>query len=671
VEEETIDALVPIKEITSGRYTSRDYDYTRPRSDLTVTQADPRETRHNDYEIYAWHAATSGSAHYVQPEAGPGQAANEPIVEGEQLARLRMQALKSPGWRAKGGGKLRGLVPGYTFRLIGHPHDGANIEYLTLETELLIEEIARETQKSESSGTSPKTSSAAEQKGGLREQQWRVQVDFELHPTQSVYRPAPTRVKPLVPGPEVALVTGPEGQNLWTDGLGRIKVQFYWDRYGTKNENSSCWVRVTSPWAGNQLGGIDLPRIGQEVIISYLNGDPDLPLCTGRVFNQANLPPWRLPEQQALSGLRSRELVEGGGNVAAGRSNHLVLDDTNEEIQVQLKSDHQSSQLSLGHITRIEDHEGRKDYRGEGFELRTDGHGVIRAAEGLLVTTESRPEAKAHIKDMRETLGRLQGGQSQHDTLGKLAQKHEAHSEQNEVADALKTQNQKIQGKEGAEEEFPELEEPHLVFSSPAGIASTTPKDTHLHSGGDLAFTSGRHSSFSVGKRFLISAKEGLKAFAYQGGMKLVSAIFDIDIQSLRTNIHLLSKLKITQTANEIILTAEKEITLNGGTSYTRWSSRGIEHGTRGAWVVHAGTHDYAGPESEPVTMPPFPEGEPFDNMFVLRDETTGEIMPGHPYRIKREDGSYEYGVSDKKGRTHLITTINPEQLTVEVPGDN
>jgi type VI secretion system secreted protein VgrG len=144
-----------------------------------------------------------------------------------------------------------------------------------------------------------------------------------------------------------------------------------------------------------------IPRIGQEVLVDFLGGDPDMPIVEGSVHNAANMSPWSLPDQQALSGFRSRELTPGGGNNAAGRSNHLILDDTEQKIQAQLKSDHQHSSLSLGHITRIEDHQGRKDPRGEGFELRTDGHGVVRAKDGLLISTEGRAKAQAHAKDDR------------------------------------------------------------------------------------------------------------------------------------------------------------------------------------------------------------------------------------------------------------------------------
>ena len=128
-----------------------------------------------------------------------------------------------------------------------------------------------------------------------------------------------------------------------------------------------------------------MPRIGQEVLVDFIGDDPDLPICTGRVHNALNLPPWALPAQHALSGLRSRELAPRGGNAAAGRGNHLLMDDSEGEIQAQLRSDHGHSSLGLGFLTRVEDNAGRKEARGQGFELRTDAHGVLRAHDLSLI----------------------------------------------------------------------------------------------------------------------------------------------------------------------------------------------------------------------------------------------------------------------------------------------
>jgi type VI secretion system secreted protein VgrG len=650
-EEEYIDALVPGRRIVSGRYQTRDYDYTRPKADLTVTQAAPRETAHNAWEIYAWHEGVSGGSHYAQPKAGPNQAANEAITEGDALALLRMQAIRSRGWRAGGGGNLRGLVPGCTFTLKEHPSNAANREYLTLWTALLIEEIAQETQKGQGKET---PSDAAGQKTGLREQQWQVRVDFELHPMQEAYRVEPRHAKPVVPGPEVALVVGPEGENLWTDELGRIKVQFYWDRYGKKDQNAGCWLRVSVPWAGNQSGSQQLPRIGQEVLVSYLGGDPDLPVVTGRVHNQDNQPPWSLPGQQALSGMRSRELVEGGGNAASGQSNALILDDTPGKIQAKLRSDHLGSELSLGYVTRIEDHEGRKDGRGEGFDLRTDGHGVMRAGSGLYVSTRNRRNGQGPMKAMEETVQRLEAAKGQQETLAEVADTFEADfGEQKQVAEKLGEANEGIKGEGETDEgsgKFPELAEAHLVLASARGLHGTSEGTTHLLAGEHLALTSGEHVSLSVGKRLLASVTDGIRYFVRQAGMKVIAAADDIDIKALKDNLNLFAKLDMTQSANKIILKAKEEILLVGGGSYLKINGSTIENGTSGKWAAHAASHLFVAPKSMNAALPELPKvGEGQLDLFSHYTKPYG--LKNAPYKVVDALGKEVEGTLDGSGR--------------------
>lgn len=588
---EFVHSFVPHHQLTSGRYTTRDYDYRHPKADLTAGRQDPRPTGQAAQEVYQWHDHRDGS-HYAQPGAGAGPAESD----GGPLALLRMQRLRTHGARAKASGNLRGMLPGCTFKLQKHPRQDANADYLILDTTLLIEDIGQDSQNKDAIRD--------------RQQRWQAQVDFVVHPTTEPLRPVATRIKPLTGGPQSALVVGPEGENLWTDDLGRIKVQFFWDRIGKKNQNSTCWLRVSSPWAGNQLGGVQVPRIGQEVIVDFYGGDPDLPICTGRVHNQLNLPPWALPNQSALSGFRSRELNKAGGNSAAGRSNHLVLDDTAEKIQAQLKSDHQHSSLSLGHITRVEDNAGRKDPRGQGFELRTDGHGALRAKDGLLLTTEPRPNAQSHALDSAETVSRLAQGQDQHDSLATAAIKAEAHDtgDQDDVAKVLMAQNNDIKGKGGnrAENEFPEFQAPHLVLSSPAGIETTTPMSTHLASGEHIALTSGSHTSISANKSFLVSVKETIRLFAYKGIIKIVAATEHIYIEAQKQGIHLKAREEITLRAKKIKIEAD-EVEINGGTSYSRWKSADIEHGTSGTWREYAATHSHTPQRNLPLPAMKFP----------------------------------------------------------------
>lgn len=222
--------------------------------------------------------------------------------------------------------------------------------------------------------------------------------------------------------PQTALVVGPSGpESIYTDEYGRVRVQFHWDREGNEDERSSTWIRVSSSWAGAELGASAIPRVGSEVIVQWLDGCPDRPIITGAVVNERNMPPWSVPSQRALTGFRSRELAPNTGNSPVGRSNHLILDDTNSQIQAQLKSDHLHSQLSLGYITRIENNRGRQDARGEGWELRTDGYGALRSAKGMLITSERRDRGTSYISDMEETLEQLDDAVQTHEMQAKDA----------------------------------------------------------------------------------------------------------------------------------------------------------------------------------------------------------------------------------------------------------
>ncbi|MDP9994128.1 type VI secretion system secreted protein VgrG [Variovorax boronicumulans] len=676
VDAEYVSSFVPHHHLTSGRYASREYDYMRPRADLGQSRKDPRATGQADGEVYQWHEGSAAGSHYAQPRAGSAEA-NDPHGEGHQLALLRMEALRTHGARARASGNLRGMVPGCSFQLTKHPRQKANTEYLLLDTRFLIEDVAQDSQIGDASPG--------------RKQQWKVEVDFTAHPMAEPLRPVPTRPKPLTHGPQTARVVGPPGQNIWTDKWGRIKVQFPWDRIGNEDQHSSCWIRVNLHGAGNQQGSIHVPRIGQEVIVDFVGGDPDLPICTGRAYNQANEPPWALPHHSALSGYRSRELTDDGGNSSAGRSNHIAMDDTKGKIQVQIKSDHQHSQLSLGHITRIEDNAGRKDDRGQGAELRTDGHAVIRARQGMLLTTEGRANAEAHITDMGETVARLTASRDQHESLSESAQRAEAHvkGDQDEVTKALKVQNDAIKGGTGDSRagSFPELAEPHLVLASPAGIQTSTAQSTHIASVEHNAFTSGGHTSISAARSLLVSVKEAIRLYAYEAVIKLVAAKNNIDIVALERNINILAKLDIKLSANKISIRAKEQLELGGGSSYSVYTSAGITHKTSGQWIEHAAVHAYQGPDNKPTTLPNGaselklkpPEGQ---LRFALRHlpDQSPMLFAHQPYTLYKNGAQAAQGVLDgygqvtidkaEKGATYKVKLTNGTVHDVPVAPD-
>ncbi|EHL6034590.1 type VI secretion system tip protein VgrG [Escherichia coli] len=280
LDKEFIHTITANESLRSGQWVLNDFDFMKPRSLLKSTVANPRETGLAEYEHYEW----------------PGNYFTK--SEGEMLTRIRMEEQRSPGSRVQGSGNIRTLMTGFTFILENYPTAEVNREYLLVQTTLFIQDNAQH------SG---------------QEQHFSYSTSFELHPTSEVYRPQRTLSKPHTKGPQSAIVTGPAGQEIWTDKYGRVKVQFGWDRYGKNDENSSCWVRVSYPWAGKGFGGIQIPRIGQEVLVDFKNGDPDLPIIVGRTYNQDTMPPWGLPGAATQSGFYSHTIGGGPTNANALR----------------------------------------------------------------------------------------------------------------------------------------------------------------------------------------------------------------------------------------------------------------------------------------------------------------------------------------------------------------
>ncbi|MEC5408001.1 type VI secretion system baseplate subunit TssF [Paraburkholderia sp. MPAMCS5] len=201
----------------------------------------------------------------------------------------------------------------------------------------------------------------------------------------------------------------------------------------------------------------------------------------------------------------------------------------------------------------------------EGFELATEAHGVARANQGMLITTEPRAGAGAPVKDMGETVQRLTQARELHEGLADLAQQNQAQdhgADQSDVAKAIKAQNEEIRGLGGksADGKFPELARPHLILASPVGIETTSAQSTHIASTEHIALTSGQHLSLSAGGRLLASVTKGVRLFCQKAGIKLVAAGGDIDLKALADSVNILAKLNITQTANRITITAKEEL---------------------------------------------------------------------------------------------------------------
>jgi uncharacterized protein (DUF2345 family) len=272
--------------------------------------------------------------------------------------------------------------------------------------------------------------------------------------------------------------------------------------------------------------------------------------------------------------------------------------------------------LNLGSITRIPDNKGRQDPRGGGFELRTDENGVVRAAAGMLVTTEARRNAQSHAKDMGETVQRLTQARELQESLTNLAQQHSAQDQgvdQSEVTQALKAQNDAIRGGAKTDDNaFPEFAEPHLTLASPVGIQMTTAGSTHIASDQHLALTTGGHIGIATGRSLFATVSQGLKLFVHKLGIKMVAATGDVRIEAQEDNIEIVARkvIEIMSTGDWINLKAKEGIRINGGGSELEISANGIIGFTEGKFHVHAADHQTPGPESRPLSLPSFSTGQ-------------------------------------------------------------
>ncbi|HEU4927167.1 MAG TPA: type VI secretion system tip protein VgrG, partial [Vicinamibacterales bacterium] len=273
------------REIQPGVYVHDDYDLERPSVELKTNKVLPRKYKPSDYEVYDY----------------PGEYLEK--ADGEQYAAVRIDELGSQFELAHALTNARGLAVGSLLTLEDHPRPDQNREYLVVGAsyELTFGDYE----------SLPETAGTA------------YRCSFAAMPSSQQFRPKRDTPKPFVQGPQTAVVVGPGGEEIFTDKYGRVKVQFHWDRRGKKDDKSSCWIRVSHPWAGKGWGAISTPRIGQEVIVDFLEGDPDQPIITGRVYNAEQMPPYDLPANKTQSGMKSRSSSGGG----AANFNEIRMED--------------------------------------------------------------------------------------------------------------------------------------------------------------------------------------------------------------------------------------------------------------------------------------------------------------------------------------------------------
>jgi type VI secretion system secreted protein VgrG len=300
------------EELRTGKYALTDYNFQTPSTSLMANIQTVAEIGGNTkYEIYDY----------------PGIHINK--SEGDMLIKIRMEEEEAVHHEVAASSNCRSFAPGYKFTLEGHARQDMNGDYL-------LTEVTH-------SASISRTFSEGGEVG--REESYNNQIT--CIPISVPFRPQRLTPKPFVQGPQTAVVVGPSGEEIYSDKFSRVKIQFFWDRVGKKDENSSCWVRVSQPWAGKNWGAINVPRIGQEVIVEFLEGDPDRPIITGRVYNADQMPPYTLPDNQTRTTFMSRSTKNGGSS----NYNELRFEDKKGDEQIFMNAE-KDMDLRVEHDSR-------------------------------------------------------------------------------------------------------------------------------------------------------------------------------------------------------------------------------------------------------------------------------------------------------------------------------
>jgi type VI secretion system secreted protein VgrG len=328
------------KEVVVEGFATTDYNFETPETSLLAT---------------AEGGSADGTYKKLKPYEYPGAYLTK--SDGEGLAKLRIEEEEALGTVLSGQSYIRAFSAGHTFTLAEHESAAVNMDYV-------VRSVTHD-HTGEGYGNT-----------------------FDAVPKSVAFRPPRVTPKPVIAGTETAIVVGKSGEEIWTDKYGRIRIQFPWDRDGKKDENSTCWVRVAQAWAGQGWGALYLPRIGQEVVVSFVGGDPDRPIVTGSVYNATQTVPYALPDNQTKSTLLSRSSKKG----SAGNEIRFEDKKDSEELYVHAQKD----------MTYKVEHDWKTDVKHD-LELTVKNHRVVtikEADDDLEVTKGNR---KIEVKKGNET----------------------------------------------------------------------------------------------------------------------------------------------------------------------------------------------------------------------------------------------------------------------------
>ncbi|MCE7532163.1 type VI secretion system Vgr family protein [Acinetobacter nosocomialis] len=599
----------------------------------------------------AWHFSPAWMQD-LKGEDGATSASNQQLEKFNQNLSAYYDA-QSKQFIAKT--TVRDTQVGYWFELNEHPeidlHDGADKEFLIIGKHYynqnnLPKDLNQQIQALVQQSHWQASQTDERQGNELILQRRNIKV-------VPAYQPLQHRPKASV---QRARVVGPEGEQIYVDQWGRIKVRFLFTRAddhrhdggagSNDNDTDSAWVDVLTPWAGKGYGARFLPRVGEIVVIDFFDGNVDRPFVAGRIHEAERYPTQfdqkgHLPDTKKLSGIRSEE-VGGKG------FNQLRLDDTTGQISAQLQSSHAASQLNLGNLSHPKD-KAESDGRGEGFELRTDQWGAVRAAKGLLITTHKQDQAQGTHLDAADAKQQIEGGLNNAKALSEVAKNQQ--TDPLEMLDNLKTFLEQIEQQD--KDKAAAFKQALMVLTAPNSIAVASNEDIHLSADGQLSQSAGDSINISTQKSLIAHAQNKISLFAAQQGARLYAGKGKVEIQAQGDGADLIARkgIQIISTEDKIAINASKEIVITAGSSQIKINGSGIFPVTGGKFEVKAGQHVFMGGASASIKSSlPLPPKRAQGVLELLHDYSHGAFVKGAGYTVTDNLGKVVNGKLDDKG---------------------
>ncbi len=590
--------------VVEQQVSTRDYNYREATADMSAQVDVTRGETTTFGEAYHWgdNYLTAGNAHDRHPAP----------ESGAFYARLRHERYLNGQTRMQATTSCPTLCPGQVLKVTGG------------------EEVARE--------FADGVLITAMHSHARRDADFAVEFAGIPDSTDVGYRPEPG-ARPVMAGTLPARVTSTRENDTYghIDKHGRYRVNMLFDRARWETGFESLWVRQSRPYAGDTYG-LHLPLLaGTEVAIGFEDGNPDRPYIAGVLHDSAHGDHVTIRNDK-------RNVLRTPAN------NKIRLDDERGKEHIKVSTEYGGkSQLNLGHLVDSE-----KQQRGEGFELRTDSRGAIRAQKGIFISADGQAQARGQVLAMEPALARLSAALLEMESLAASALQAQALAA--DVSRQQKLLKQKIE----------QLRGEVILGSAPKGIALVSGEDMQFSASDNLTLTAGKQLDIGAHKDFTMAVGKQLSLYS-RGGVKLFSSQNDIDIQAQGGNITTWSTEDThISSGRKMVITAQDELTLICGGGYIKITGGSVEIGGSGKLLIKNSGIKKAGAGSMQGVMRSF-EPSTFDEKFIIRNALTKEPLPGRAYKITMPDGSVVSGVTDDSGATSLNSSDVIDNMNISL----